>query len=374
MRSTITDFIMIAVMLMILSFCAAQTGLLNPEQIDPYVYDPLVQTGSGDYPQHARAAYLNGEYEEAAKFYLAHLQTNRDDAVSLYNLACCYGLLDKPELAAKYLLQSFKTGYTNLDHIKADPDFTKVRETASFSAAMDSLQIWTERKSRYEGQEKYIASRHLLPYRLHLPETYDPASTYPLLIGLHGYGDKASAFSRLWRNLENEDVIFVVPEAPYPLTEGQIGFSWQPPIDYASPEAQLAYKLLTDYIFALQEQVSNEYNVGQTWILGFSQGAYMGYLLALQNSMRLDGLVACGGGLYPGVVTDSDFAAARNLKIIISHGKQDQVVPYTEAENARKLLQEKEFSNLRWDEFEGGHTISPTVIQTWLECLDKDGS
>lgn len=348
---------------------AAQNGLPGPEDIDPYTYDPLEKVSpDGDYALQAQAAYNEGEYEMAARYYLAHLRDHRDDPTSLYNLACCYGLLGRDELAAKYLKRSYQAGFTYLEHIRQDPDFSKVRETESFAAAMDSLQTWAQRKAKYEGKQEYLQISQLIPCRLLLPEDYDPDKEYTLLIGLHGYGDKATSFSRLWHYLEEGDLIFAVPEAPYPFMEGQIGFSWTPQIPEDDPRAEQAFELMSEYIFQLIEQLESAHKIGETWILGFSQGAFIGYPLALRNPETIDGLVACGGGLMVDL-QDDVYAAAKGLKIIISHGKDDRVIPFSEALDARGFLEEKGFKDIRWDEFEGGHTVSPSAIEAFLEWI-----
>lgn len=358
----------LAMLLLVLAGCAAQQGTLDPEQIDPYSYE--IQPAA-DYSAQAYSAYSQGELERAARYYLAHLQNKQDDYVSWYNLACCYGLLNRPELAAKYLQQAYKTGYRDLGHIKQDTDFSLVKDSAVFTAALDSLQSWSDRRSYYQGEEKFLSARQLIPYRLHLPQKFDPQKKYPLLIGLHGYGDKAMNFSALWRYLEGEEVIFAVPEAPYPFTEGEIGFSWGPSVPMESPVAEEAYQLVMQYINGLQDELAHTYNIGPTWLLGFSQGAYTSYILGLKNPGRYAGLVACGGALLPELLTDMDYKASGDLKVIISHGKQDRVIGYEEALAAERILEEKGLQQIRFDSFEGGHSVSPNALRMWLDWIQE---
>lgn len=371
MKRRLSILLFLGSLLLVLAACAAQKGLQTPESIDPYTFDPSQNKSGEAYSAQAYTAYQKGDYEKAAKYYLAHLQTHADDNVSWYNLACSFGLLGKPEQAAKYLMQSYKAGYRDLDHIKADTDFTKVKSEPVFVAAMDSLQTWSDRRAFYQGEQKYLSTGVLMPYRLHLPNNYDPKKSYTLLIGLHGFGDKAQNFSQLWRYFEKEQVIFAVPEAPYPFTEGEIGFSWNPFVEETDPQYMQGFSLLQGYVLGLQKELSGSYNIGQTWLLGFSQGAFNGYILALKNPAKFAGLLACGGGLMEQVLTDQEFEAARNLKIVISHGKQDPIVPFENAEKAMMTLGDKEFPNVWLDEFEGGHVVSPSVFKQWLQWLQE---
>lgn len=361
--------LLLAAGLLLLAACSNQLGKLSPELIDPYTYTPNTATGANLAT--ASNYYQEGKYEDAARYYLAHLDSRPDDAVSWYNLACCFGLLDRADLAGKYLMQSYKAGYRDLEHVKQDTDFSSVRDSTGFTTAMDSLQTWSKRRAWYEGEMKYISSTQLMPYWLHLPERFSTNRSYTLVIGLHGYGDRARNFSLMWKHLENDNVIFAVPEAPYPFTEGDLGFSWNPSMDLNDPQTQVADGLLEQYILDLCQELGANYNISDVWLFGFSQGAYNGYLLALRNPQVFSGLIACGGGLLDQYLTPTQLRAAKNLKIVVSHGKQDQVVAYSEADKALKVFAEYEYPNVYLDAFTGGHTVSPTAFDKFRAWKEK---
>ncbi len=364
--------ILIPLMLLLFVFSAlsAVPLALSPEQIDIYSFEPGSKPESASYSAEATTAYNAGDYEKAAKYYFAYLQGKPDDATAWYNLSCCFGLLNKPEFAAKYLMRAYKAGFTDLEHINADTDFTSVRTNPVFVATVDSLSTFNARKNSLRGEMRYLPAQALMPYYLHLPKNFDAKKEYPLVIGLHGYGDAAVKFSALWRYLEQAEVIFVVPEAQYPFQEGNIGFSWQPETEYLSKESMQAYELMTGYLQDLQDKLAEDYHISQTWLAGFSQGAYMGYMLALKTPNRYTGLLACGGGLVLEALSDVDYKAAKNLKIIISHGNTDKVVPFTEGQKAYQFLTEKGVNDLYLDEFSGGHTVSPNAISKMLAWID----
>jgi len=373
MINTYLKLILLIVFIAISLTCLAQeAGFLTPEKINPYTFDPTAVTKSevSNYPDLGYEAYNKADYETAARYYLAYLQTKPDDAGSWYNLSCCYGLLDRADLAAKYLKVSYKAGFTDLEHIQRDTDFDKIKAAPDFTLAVDSLKAWSVKKANYLGQMEYFPTQHYLPFWIHLPTSFNPKNKYTLLIGLHGYGDKAYNFSYLWRHIENEEVIFVVPEAPYPFVSGNdAAFSWSPFVPMESKTGERAYDMLNEYITDLTEYIQSKYKIEQTWLLGFSQGAYNGYMLAFKNPKVFDGLIACGGGIVTEVITDKDLRASNKMKVIISHGNQDKVVAFEEATKAKAILEKAGFQNLRFDEFEGGHTVSPTAFKPFIKWI-----
>jgi predicted esterase len=359
--------------MLVISVCLAQEtqGFTKPEDIDIYKFDPM-QGKNADNKELAMQGYeyyQKGDYENAARYYLAYLQNSPDDATSWYNLSCCFGLLGNAEFAGKYLMIAYKKGFTDVGHVEQDTDFTKVRDEQDFVNAVDSLKTWNDKKAFYLGKMEYFPSKHMLPYWIHFPKNYDKTKPATLLIGMHGNGDKAYSFSYIWKYIEDSNVIFVIPEAPYPFVDGdKAAFSWRPHVPMESKTSELAYGMVNDYIMDLQEDMESKYKINQTWLMGFSQGAYFGYMLALKNPDEFDGLLACGGGLVTEVFTEKDYKKGNSVKVIISHGKQDNVVPFDEATKAYDILKAKGY-DVTLLEFEGAHTVSPDGMKLMLEKM-----
>ena len=78
------------------------------------------------YVRQAQDYYREGKYKDAARYYLYVLKHNAGDFTSIYNLACCYALLDRGDLAGKYLELAVKAGFTDISFINSDPDFNQV--------------------------------------------------------------------------------------------------------------------------------------------------------------------------------------------------------------------------------------------------------
>ncbi len=363
--------IVLLVILWTAGFGQDSRGYTKPEDIDIYKFEPAqsAQNDSRQLMMQANGFYQKGDYKNSARYYLAYLQQNPDDSGSWYNLSCCYGLLGQAELAAKYLKIAYRKGFTDVGHVERDTDFDKVKEETNFAMAVDSLRFWNEKKAFYLGKMEYFPSRHHLPYWVHFPKNYDKSKPATLMIALHGYGDKAYSFSPIWRYIEDSNVILVVPEAPYPFVDGdRAAFSWAPFVSMDDPIWYKSYLMTEEYIISLQKHMKSQYKIDQTWLMGFSQGAFNGFILAIENPKVFDGLLACGGGLVTEALQEKAYKNARKLKVIISHGKQDRVVPFEEGQKAYDILKSKGL-DVTLHEFEGGHSVSPEGMKEFLRYV-----
>jgi predicted esterase len=99
---------------------------------------------------------------------------------------------------------------------------------------------------------------------------------------------------------------------------------------------------------------------------GFSDGASYGLGLALNNRDLFRRIVANS----PGFITDyDDRSRAPKPPIFLSHGHQDQILPF-DAAGARvvRRLRSEGYSVL-FREFDGGHTVPPDVaaeVAKWI--------
>jgi phospholipase/carboxylesterase len=329
------------------------------------VFDP----GAGDFLDQAvyfdaafdsaDSCYRAGDWEAAAGFFLQGLRAQPWDHVGVYNLACCYGLMDRADLASVYLLRAWRLGFGNMELERADRDFDPVRDDPGFAALEDSLEAAALRERAMMGSELTLEIPGPFRCLVQTPEGCPDGGPYPLLLCLHGYGSTPEQFMTLWETAREFPCIMAAPQAPVPFDTGQdLGYSWV-------GEGYPAEKSRA-YILGVLEQIQARYPVGRVYLVGFSQGAGMAYLTGLSSPERFAG-IAPFAGYFPEEITDMEIEAARALPVRVVHGEQDGAVPLQQSLDAVALLASHGLDvNLRT--FQGGHVFP---LEQFREVLSE---
>ena len=176
-----------------------------------------------------------------------------------------------------------------------------------------------------------------------------PAEASHRLVLLHGWGADADDLLDLGPLLVGPEVSVVALRAPEPHPYGT-GRQWYglQPIDWSQlPGARAALKLRL-------EELAGSVPLARTVLLGFSQGGAMA--LDVGSSLPLAGIVACSG--YPHEGWQPGTAVA---PVLLSHGREDPVVPFAASEAVQEqLLAAGQSAELL--AFNGGHTIDTAVL------------
>ena len=171
-----------------------------------------------------------------------------------------------------------------------------------------------------------------------------PENAQQRLVLLHGWGADADDLLDLGELLVNPETSVVALRAPEPHPYGS-GRQWYDlqPIDWdALPAARSG---LHARLLALAESVPLE----RTVLLGFSHGAAMA--LDVGTALPLAGIAACSGYHHQGWQAPSGCPP-----VLLTHGRQDPVVPFMASE---ELLQQLQGSgqSAQLLAFDGGHGI-----------------
>ena len=345
----------------------------QPETINPFHEDigDFLDVDLSGFAKKAYDVYQSKDYEDAARYYLAMLRYDINNANSIYNLACCYGLLGKDILAAKYLERSVTAGFENIEHIKEDPDFDKVRGKKVFDATVDSIASQIKRKAEILGNIVHVDAPALFKCRIRLPEDYDSTKSYPLLVGLHGLGSSPDRFITLWEKFGMHDFIYASPQAPYPFSSGkEIGYSWRL---WGTGQEGLGKKtsaMSDDYVALIVENLRKRYKIGEAYLLGFSQGCAQTYTTGIRYSPLFEGLICFGGWLDEDWLTDISVKGAKGLRVFIAHGTEDGVVEHDAGIKAKDFLTKHGYDVTSYD-FEGGHRVPEEVAKEAVKWMRR---
>jgi len=176
-----------------------------------------------------------------------------------------------------------------------------------------------------------------------------PAQAERRLILLHGWGADADDLLELGPLLVGPELSVVALRAPEPHPYGT-GRQWYglQPIDWgALPAARTA---LSQRLQELGDSVP----LAQTVLLGFSQGGAMA--VDVGSQLPLAGIVACSGYPHEGWQPPAGMAP-----VLLSHGREDPVVPFAASQELQRRLQEVGVEQ-QLLAFNGGHTIDASVL------------
>ena len=194
----------------------------------------------------------------------------------------------------------------------------------------------------------------------------------PLLLLLHGYGSNEQDLFSFSSELPEEYYV-ISARAPYDLQYGS--YAWYA-INFDADEnkfsdhnqAMQSRDLISNFI----DELIQNYPIDpkQLTLLGFSQGTILSYSVALSYPEKVQRVVALSGYLNEEIIVENyknnDFS---NLKMFVSHGSVDQVIPVDWAKKAPGILDSLNIPN-EFREYQVGHGVAPQNffdLKNWLQ-------
>jgi len=220
------------------------------------------------------------------------------------------------------------------------------------------LNTFAQDLSLFEKRVYKNENGSTLPYRILYPENYDKSKTYPLLLFLHGAGERGDDNeaqlvhgAKLFVDAENRKkypAIVVFPQCPKESYWARVDRSedrktWHYPF-YDEPTKPLGNVIkLLDQLFTEEAIDAN-----RVYVSGLSMGGMGTFeLLAHRPDLFAAAAPICGGGN----LTLAE-RYAHNTDFWIFHGDADVVVPVELSRNMTKRLESLD-ANVKYSEYEG---------------------
>ena len=187
----------------------------------------------------------------------------------------------------------------------------------------------------------------------------------PLVFLLHGFGsNEQDLFS--FSSYLNPEATIVSLRAPimlYPNSYAWYNIYYSGSVKSYDKEAA---KLIRDKLINEMDYFISKYDCdpNRITLIGFSQGAILAHAIA-QNS-NIKNLIALSGYVDEELIS---FEKTNNLSIYISHGKDDEVIPFEESFKTNKLLDD---NNVKYEfkTFDQGHGVNSENLKSFLQWLE----
>jgi len=183
----------------------------------------------------------------------------------------------------------------------------------------------------------------------------------PLLVFLHGMGDSPKNLELLFRSFaESQNYTVFLPCGSVRMSkdENEIArYNWDPDRDPARTI----------------RKIRNIKNIEDQRIIlaGFSAGASMAYLTAIQEPELFAGVVGFSGSVEADYLPQAKVRkAASKLSILIVHGTEDSVVPVELGREAREWFSSYGYQ-VEFKEFDGGHRIPADYLEIIEEAIGR---
>jgi phospholipase/carboxylesterase len=195
----------------------------------------------------------------------------------------------------------------------------------------------------------------------HFTHRYVPALTPSdrtrLVVVLHGLGDSLDGYHFLPEALRLPEFSYLLVNAP---DDYYGGYSWY---DFQGDKEPGILRSRAWLLNLLEEVQDQGVNAADVFLFGFSQGCLMVTDVALHCGQTLGGVVGVSGYVafleqYPAAFSP----AARSQKVLITHGRQDPMVPFEPAQ--KQFLQLQAYGiDLEFKPYDKVHTMLMEELQ-----------
>ena len=201
---------------------------------------------------------------------------------------------------------------------------------------------------------------------------------YPTLFALHGHGAHAQDLAPLAPLLAEGKLQVILPQAEFALDDAPFAygpmFTWMRRGDNDRPLPGELARVTAD-LTAFIEQAIERYAVdrNRTALMGFSQGGFLAYRLALSDPNRWRGAAMLSTWLSDEAAAEVHPDAAQ-LPLLVQHGTNDPLVTVDKGRNSRDRLQALGL-NVTYREYPMQHELgreSLHNLSAWLSKLLLD--
>lgn len=162
-------------------------------------------------------------------------------------------------------------------------------------------------------------------FSLYVPEYYEPAKSWPLVVALHGGSGNGGAFLWSWvREARTRGFIVMAPTAS--------GATWslmEPEVDGPRID-RMAVDVAKDWNIDASRQL----------LTGMSDGGTFTYVIGLREDCHFTHLAPIAASFHPMLMTFADADRIRDLPVHIVHGTQDWMFPPEMAQGAQRALEQ----------------------------------
>ena len=212
--------------------------------------------------------------------------------------------------------------------------------------------------------------------KIHTKSPTVGTSAKQIVFLLHGYGadgadliDLSSPFSMVLPYAK-----FISPDAPFDCKMSPMGKEWFPIEDIPNGAINASNELLN---LIKNECEKENLKLEDVLLIGFSQGAMMCIQSLLLSKHNLLGIICYSGGTSQENIDASKHLIDKNIHknsstpVLLVHGEEDDIVPFSSLENAKKLLAEIGFEVKVVNRPGLGHGIDPDGITAGMEFVKK---
>ena len=193
---------------------------------------------------------------------------------------------------------------------------------AATDATIATAEVFVHEPDTAAATAALIAAR---PYTVQVPKQYDPKQAWPLLVGLHGYGESGAfldgwlAFSKI---VDKRGFLYATPDG----LVDNLGLRYWNATDACCD----VFKKGGDdvaYLRALLDDMAAKFNVDpkRVYLVGHSNGGFFAHRLACDLADRVAGVISIAG---TGWSDTAKCKAAAPVAVLQVHGTLDAVIQY----------------------------------------------
>ena len=197
--------------------------------------------------------------------------------------------------------------------------------------------------------------------------TWEPAGAgpHPTIFAMHGWGSNAMDLQGLAPFVADGRFLVICPQGPYEVEIGAInGYGWYQMVHGVTPDPEKVDAAVEQLLGFIDEAITRyPIDPHKLVLVGFSQGGYMAYNLAMRWPERFAALVGIGTA-FPDRLTSqiTNHEALQKLPTMVQHGRADQALEIARARKSVETLRGLKVPVI-FREYDCGHEVAADGVR-----------